>query len=188
MLGVECRRTEVSAMANSSRVETSQLTIRAWREQDVSTVYTMLREAAIVQHGEDDFCADPSTLSQDGFGSNPRVHCLVAELRKEIVGILLYFFLYSTWTSRTGLYVEDLYVRPDHRRQGIARALMSAAATVALNAGCPYIQWAILRNNSPAQRFYQSLGAVALSEWSLMRISGQQLEQLRAHNRAERIS
>jgi GNAT superfamily N-acetyltransferase len=140
----------------------------------------MLREAAVIQRGEDDFCASPSTLFQDGFCSNPRVYCLVAESDGEIVGALLYFFVYSTWTSRTGSYIEDLYVLPDYRRKGIARALMSTAATLALEAGCRYMQWTVLRTNSPAREFYESLGAFAVSEWALMRISGEELEQLSA--------
>ena len=167
-------------MANSSNLDTPQLRIRAWCREDVLTVYTLLREAAVIQGGENDFCATPSTLFHDGFDSSPRIYCLIAESDGEIVGVLLYFFVYSTWTSRTSSYIEDLYVRPDHRRKGIARALMSAAARVALDAGCRYVQWAVLQNNSPAREFYESLGAFALSEWALMRISGAELEELSA--------
>jgi GNAT superfamily N-acetyltransferase len=169
-------------MTNDSKVHCPAIQIRRWREQDVTTVYAMLLESAIAQGGEHSLCADPQNLVQDGFCSNPQVYCLIAELRGEIVGILLYFFIYSTWTSRRGSYIEDLYVCPNHRREGIARALMSAAATLAMDAGCRYLQWVVLQRNDPARRFYESLGAFALSEWNLMRISGDWLQELSAES------
>jgi ribosomal protein S18 acetylase RimI-like enzyme len=92
--------------------------------------------------------------------------------------MILYFFIYSTWSSRNGLYIEDLYVRSQHRRQGIGRALMSEAARVAVHAGCHYVEWMVLDSNSDAIKFYDSIGAVALSECSVMRVAGEGLELL----------
>ena len=156
------------------------LRIRPAREEDVPIIYSMLRESAIAQGSENDLCANPVNLRQDGFSTEPRFHCLLAELHGNAAGLILYFFVYSTWTSRKGLYVEDLYVAPPFRRQAVARALMMEVARIAIDSDCRYVQWAVLRSNSPAVRFYGDIGAVALSEWEIMRVSGEQLEQLAA--------
>jgi GNAT superfamily N-acetyltransferase len=94
---------------------------------------------------------------------------LIAEQDGNAVGLALYFFIYSTWTSREGLYLEDLYVRPECRKQGIARELMRELARVAQQNGCGRMIWLVLRGN-PAVKFYRRLGAAALEDWMPMQI------------------
>ena len=148
------------------------------REEDVSAIYLMLRESAIAQGGENKLCADPFNLCEDGFGREPRFQCLLAEVDGKTVGVILYFFVYSTWTSRKSLYIEDLYVAPQSRRQGIGRALMSEVARSAIETGCRYMQWTALHTNSSALRFYESIGARTLSEWMLLRVQDEELNRL----------
>ncbi len=152
--------------------------IRRAREDDVPVIYSMLRESAIAQGGENDLSADPLTLREDGFGREPRFECLLAEMHGKPVGLILYFFVYSTWTSRNGLYVEDLYVLPRYRRQGIARALMADVSKRAVKTSCRYVQWVAQLTNGSALRFYDSIGARTLSEWVLRRLTGEELERL----------
>ena len=147
-------------------------------EGDVPAIFFMLRESAIAQGGENEVCADPFNLREDGFGREPRFQCLLAEIHGKPVGVILYFVVYSTWTSRNGLCIEDLYVAPQSRRQGIGRALMTEVAKRAIEADCRYIQWSALRTNSSALRFYESIGARTLSEWTFLRIDGEELNRL----------
>ena len=146
------------------------LTIRSATIDDVPVIYSLLGESARAQGAENELCADPDNLREDGFGPEPRFWCLLAESQGEAVGLALYFFLYSTWTSRKGIYLEDLYVVAPFRRQGVAKALMARLAEVAAGMDCGYIQWAMLHENQTARRFYESLGGKVLSEWALMRI------------------
>ncbi|MBV9676283.1 MAG: GNAT family N-acetyltransferase [Acidobacteriaceae bacterium] len=170
----------VNSTNTSAVPRNPSISIRTMREEDVPAVYAMLRESAIVQGGENDLCANPLNLLQDGFGAEPQFQCLLAEWHGEVIGLVLYFFLYSTWTSPKGLYIEDLYVVPQHRRQGIGRALTSELAKLAIDAGCRYIKWVVLRTNTEALRFYESMGAVTLPQWTVMRISDEELKQLAA--------
>ena len=147
-------------------------------EGDVPAIFFMLRESAIAQGGEKELCADPFNLREDGFGREPRFQCLFAEVDGKPVGVILYFVVYSTWTSRNSLCIEDLYVAPQSRRQGIGRALMTEVAKRAIEAGCRYIQWTALRTNSSALRFYESIGARTLSDWTFLRVHGEELNRL----------
>ena len=136
------------------------ITIRSARREDAPSLYEMLRASAADQGGEDQLCVDPGNLVDDGFRTDPpRFQCLVAECDGKPVGLALYFPIYSTWLSRTGLYLEDLYVDPRYRRRGVARALMAELARIAEEAGWRYIRWMVLRDNANAIRFYESLAA-----------------------------
>jgi len=125
----------------------------------------MLRESAIAQDAEDQLCVDPGKLLEDGFGEAKRFDCLMAELDGLPAGIALYFLIYSTWTTRYVLYLEDLYVIAGARRRGVARRLVSELARVAEQLKCGQIRWLVSRNNSAAIRFYESLGAGMGSDW-----------------------
>lgn len=140
--------------------------IRPARETDAAVIYEMLRKSAIEQGGEQSLCVTPENLMEDGFSANPRFSCLIAEVDGDPAGLALYFFIYSTWTSRRNLYLEDLYVKPEYRRQGIARLLMEA---VKREAGGAPIRWVALRHNEAASAFYASLGAEPLEDWVLWR-------------------
>jgi len=154
--------------------------IRAAEPGDVDAIALLLAASAEAQGCRDSLCVNAEALLRDGFVSRPRFHLLVAESSTGIVGLALYFFTYSTWTSVNGLYLEDLYVDPGSRRQGIARALMAELAGIAVNAGCRRFQWVVLRSNGPALRFYESLGAEGAHDWLLMQLRGDGLDRLAA--------
>jgi GNAT superfamily N-acetyltransferase len=138
----------------------SAIKIRAARPEDVEAMYEMLRASAADQRAEHELCVDPGILLEDGFTRQPpRFQCLVAEFDGQVCGIALYFLIYSTWTSRSAVYLEDLYVSPLVRRRGVARALMGELAQIAKSAGCGFIHWLVLSENVGATRFYESLGA-----------------------------
>jgi GNAT superfamily N-acetyltransferase len=142
--------------------------IRAATAADVPVLLEMLRATAREQGNESALCVDAAALRHDGFGPAPRFQALVAECGGQPAGMALYFFNYSTWTSRDGLYLEDLYVAPPYRRLGVARELMARLEAIAVAHGCGRFQWLVLGDNAGAIRFYEALGATALPEWQVM--------------------
>ncbi len=110
----------------------------------------------------------------------PRAHAMVAEVDDKIVGLALWFYNFSTFNCRAGLYLEDLYVEPEYRNLGIGKAFFRALARRALAEGCSRMEWAVLDWNEPAIAFYRSLGAIGMSDWTVQRLSGTALEALAA--------
>jgi GNAT superfamily N-acetyltransferase len=152
--------------------------IRAAGPSDVDAIAELLTASAEAQGWRDSLCVNSEGLLREGFSDRPRFHALVAESNTEIVGVALYFFTYSTWTSANGLYLEDLYVDLGWRRHGIARALMRELASIAVGSGCRRFQWLVVRSNEPALRFYESLGAEGAHDWLLMQLRGDGLDRL----------
>jgi GNAT superfamily N-acetyltransferase len=144
------------------------IAIRSARADEAPLVLEMLRATSAEQGNEHELCVDLDAVREDGFGSAPRFHALIAECDGRPAGLALYFFNYSTWISRNGLYLEDLYVRPEFRRQGVAKALMARLQGIAREHDCGRVQWVVLRNNAAAVKLYEGLGAHALPEWQLM--------------------
>jgi len=151
--------------------------IRAATVSDVPAIYSMLRESAIDQNGLEHLCVDEGRLRQDGFGASPRFWVLIAEEAGKPIGLALYFFIYSTWSSRIGLYLEDLYVAPEFRRRGIGRALMRQLARVALENGGNGMIWLVFRDN-PAVKLYERVGAEEMENTMPMRVLGDALKEL----------
>jgi GNAT superfamily N-acetyltransferase len=146
----------------------SAITIRPARADDAPLVLEMLRATAVEQGNEHELCVDLAAVREDGFGSAPRFQTLIAESAGRPAGLAVYFFNYSTWISRNGLYLEDLYVQPEFRRKGVATALMARLQTIAQEHECGRIQWLVLRHNAAAVKLYERLGAHAMTEWQLM--------------------
>jgi GNAT superfamily N-acetyltransferase len=146
------------------------ITIRPAHPADVPLLLEMLRASAIDQGSLDSLAVTEADLLEDGFGTEPRFQCVIAEVNQAPAGMALYFFNYSTWVSRLGLYLEDLYVSPQFRRAGVARALLSHLAGVARDAGCRRMQWVVHRKNAAAIRLYQAFGAQPLDDWMLMSV------------------
>jgi GNAT superfamily N-acetyltransferase len=144
------------------------LRIRPASEDDVETIYAMLRASAIDQDGLEKLCVTSANLREDGFGPNPRFECLLAEVDGAVAGLALYFNTYSTWNSRAGLYLEDLYVAPEFRRNGVARVLMEELVKIAQSIGARRINWLVLRNNARAICFYASIRAESLNDEVLL--------------------
>ena len=117
-------------------------------------------------------------LARELFGERPVIEALIATSDGEPAGFALYFHNYSTFLARRGLYLEDVYVKPVFRRQGIGRALLVKLAQIAIARGCGRFEWSVLDWNEPAIGFYKSLGARFMDEWTVMRVDGDALSQL----------
>jgi ribosomal protein S18 acetylase RimI-like enzyme len=179
--------------------------IRPATPDDIPEILALIRELAEYERAPGSAIATHADLLRDGFGPTPRFHCLIAEWSEPAstnneqratnnepratnneprtgsngaAGFVLYFYNYSTWRGRAGIYIEDLFVRPAFRRRGIGKALFARVAAIAVAEGCPRLDWAVLNWNTPAIDFYRSLGAEPLSEWTTMRVSGEALAGL----------
>ena len=156
------------------------LRIRRAQARDVSEVLAFIRELAEYERAPEQVTATAEDLLRDGFSEAPRFFVEMAEWDGRVAGFAFWFFSYSTWQGRPGLYLEDLFVRPAFRGQGIGKALLVYLAQVALDEGCGRFQWQVLDWNRPAIDFYEALGAKRLGEWITMRVSGEELARLAA--------
>jgi GNAT superfamily N-acetyltransferase len=156
------------------------IAIRPATAADVPLVLALVRELAAYEREPDAVVATEADLLRDGFGPTPRFQVLVAEDGGEPAGFAFYFFAYSTWRGRPVLYLEDLFVRPAHRKKGIGLGLMQRLARIAVDEGCARFVWEVLDWNEPAIHFYESLGAEVLRSWLNVRMEGEALAKLAA--------
>ena len=154
------------------------LVIRKAEPRDVPRILELIRELAAYEKAPEQAVATEADLLVDGFGPAPRYFCLMADWEGAPAGLAFYFHNYSTWQGRWGLYLEDLFVRPEHRGRGIGKALLVELARIAVREGCGRFQWQVLDWNTPAIEFYERLGARRLPDWMTMRIDGEALERL----------
>jgi GNAT superfamily N-acetyltransferase len=154
------------------------LSIRPATTQDARLILDFVRDLAEYERAPEAAVATESDLLRDGFGPNPKFHCVIAEWDDAPAGFAFYFYNYSTWQGRPGLYLEDLFVRPQYRGKSIGKALLIHLAQVAVRENCGRFQWQVLDWNTPAIQFYESLGAKKLTEWLTMRIEGEDIEKL----------
>lgn len=152
--------------------------IRPATPADVGTVLQLIRDLAIYERDPDAVKATPETLHDALFGTPPAAEAVLAEIDGEAVGVALFFFNYSTWTGKRGLYLEDLFVREAARGTGTGTALLRHLARIAIQRDCPRFEWAVLDWNAPAIGFYESIGAVAMKDWTIMRVEGDALAKL----------
>lgn len=154
------------------------VTIRPATEGDVPQILAFIRALAAYEREPGAVIATEEGLLRDGFGPTPYFHCLIANLDGQPAGFALYFFNYSTWMGRPGIYLEDLFVPPEFRGLGIGKALLKKVAAVAIEKDCRRLQWEVLDWNTPAIDFYRAMGAEFLDEWRNVRVSGEALVQL----------
>jgi GNAT superfamily N-acetyltransferase len=154
------------------------VTIRAAVEADVPQILAFIRALAAYEREPDAVIATEAGLLRDGFGPNPYYSCLIAEHDSNPAGFALYFYNYSTWLGRPGIYLEDLFVLPEYRGLGIGKALLKRVAAIAVEKDCRRLQWEVLDWNTPAIDFYRAMGAEFFDEWRNVRISGESLLQL----------
>jgi GNAT superfamily N-acetyltransferase len=171
------------------------LNLRPATPADVPQILQFIRDLAAYEREPDAVHATEADLLRDGFGETKRFDCLIAELTEpstnnqqlatnnQPAGFALYFHNYSTWRGHAGIYLEDLYVSPEHRGKGIGKALLVRVAAIAVAEGCPRYEWSVLDWNQPSIDFYQSLGAVMKTEWKGMQVSGEALSALAAQSR-----
>lgn len=161
------------------------LRIRRAEARDIPEILALIRDLAEYERMPAEARATAEDLLRDGFSGAPRFFVELAEWDGRVAGFAFWFFNYSTWEGRPGLYLEDLFVRPAFRRHGIGRALLVYLARVARDEGCGRFQWQVLDWNEPAIAFYETLGARRLGEWITMRVSGEELARLAAQGDAD---
>lgn len=154
------------------------LAIRFATPADVSTILHFIRSLARYEKLEHEVVADEAGLRATLFAPRPAAEVLLAELAGSPVGFALFFPNYSTFLGKPGLYLEDLFVEPAARGQGVGLALMSALARITIERGYGRFDWAVLDWNTPSLEFYRALGAVPQSEWTVQRLTGAPLERL----------
>ena len=152
--------------------------IRAASEADVPQILAFIRALAAFEREPDAVTATEEGLLRDGFGPNLIYYCLIADRDGQSAGFALYFFNYSTWKGCPGIYLEDIFVHPEFRGLGIGKALLQQVASIAVQKGCPRLQWEVLDWNTPAIDFYRAMGAEFLDEWRNVRVSGEALDRL----------
>jgi len=154
-------------------------TIRLATAADVPQILDFIRALAEYERApEGAVTATGEGLLRDGFGPYPFYECLIADHDGEPAGFALYFFNYSTWKGQPGIYLEDLFVRPEMRGLGIGKTLLQRVAAAALEKGCRRMQWEVLDWNTPAVNFYRAMGAEFLDEWRNVRLEGSPLASL----------
>lgn len=146
--------------------------------EDVPQILAFIRGLAEFEREPDAVAATEEDLLRHGFGEHPYFWCLIADWDGVPAGFAFYFFDYSTWLGRPGLYLEDIFVLPEFRGRGIGRALLQRLAAVAIEKGCARMKWEVLDWNQPAIDFYAASGAEFLDEWRNVRVSGQALRRL----------
>ena len=156
----------------------SMLNIRKATPSDIPLILEFIRELAAYERLLDQAIATPEDLARDGFSSEPKFSVEIAEWNGEPAGFALWFYNYSTFQGKPGIYLEDLFVRPQFRKKGSGKALLVHLARLAVEQGCGRYQWQVLDWNTPSIEFYESLGAKVMREWLTMRMSGESLQRL----------
>jgi GNAT superfamily N-acetyltransferase len=145
--------------------------IRSASVEDVPIILELIRDLATYERAPDEVTATEEKLVDVLFGKRPAAEVLLAFEGKSPVGFAVFFHNFSTWLGRPGLYLEDLFVKPEKRGKGYGRALLIELAKIAHDRGCGRMEWAVLNWNEPAIKFYHSLGAKPMDEWTVFRLT-----------------
>ena len=154
------------------------LEIRSATAEDIPVILSLIRELATYEREPNAVVATEDSLREVLFGSRPAAQVLLASANTEPAGFAVYFYNFSTWLARPGLYLEDLFVRPALRGKGYGRALLTRLAQIAQQRGCGRMEWAVLDWNDPAIQFYRKLGAEPMSEWTTFRLTSDGIAKL----------
>jgi GNAT superfamily N-acetyltransferase len=152
--------------------------IRPATAEDANLILKMIIELAVYEKLENEVKASESDIRESIFGEASSTSALICLLDGKAIGYAVYFFNYSTWLGKNGLYLEDLYVSPQQRRLGAGKALLKHLAEIAVSQNCGRFEWSVLDWNEPAINFYKSLGAKPQNEWVGYRLTGKALEEL----------
>ncbi|HEX4629913.1 MAG TPA: GNAT family N-acetyltransferase [Chthoniobacterales bacterium] len=161
---------------------TASFEIRGTTEADLPVILELIRDLATYEREPDAVVATEAGLREVLFGPNPSAEVLLALENTEPVGFAVYFHNFSTWLGRPGLYLEDLFVRPEKRGKGYGRALLERLAQIAKERGCGRMEWAVLDWNDPAIQFYRKLGAEPMNEWTVFRLTREGIAKLATKN------
>lgn len=152
--------------------------IRPAKREEVGEVLQLIQDLATYEKAPDQVEASKDDLLNTIFAKEPRVFCDLVEVDGQIAGMAIWFLNYSTWQAKHGIYLEDLYIKPEFRARGYGKALLKHLAQICDKEGYGRLQWWVLDWNSPAIEFYKSFGAEAMDEWTVYRTSGQALKDL----------
>ena len=156
----------------------SNFEIRPARVEDVSVILELIRELATYERAPDEVTATEKQLVDVLFGERPAAEVLLAFEGKSPIGFAVFFHNFSTWLGRPGLYLEDLFVKPEKRGKGYGRALLIDLAKIARDRACGRMEWAVLNWNESAIKFYRALGAEPLDEWTVFRLTREGIAEL----------
>ena len=152
--------------------------IRPAHAEDVPGILELIHDLATYERAPDEVTATEEQLVDVLFGEKPMAEVLLAFEKESPIGFAVYFYNFSTWLGRAGLYLEDLFVKPEKRGKGYGRALLVELAKIARDRGCGRMEWAVLNWNEPAIKFYQALGATPMDEWTVFRLTRDELARL----------
>ncbi len=154
----------------------SKIEIRKATPKDAGLILKFVKELAAYEKAKDAVTATESDIQDSLFGKDTTAHALLCSTDNEPIGFAVYFFNYSTWQGRRGLYLEDLFIIPSHRGSGAGKAILKYLAGLAVAKNCGRFEWSVLDWNTPAIRFYESIGAIPKSEWVGYQLAGQALD------------
>jgi len=152
-----------------------RIEIREAEVEDSPLILRFIKELATYEKARNQVEASVENIRESIFGPASTTHAIICLIDDEPIGFAVYFFNYSTWLGKNGLYLEDLYISPKHRKTGAGKAVLKHLAQTAVSKGCGRFEWAVLDWNEPAIEFYRSIGARPQSEWIIYRLSGQEL-------------
>ena len=155
--------------------------IRSATRADVPLIMQLIRDLATYERAPNDVTATENDLVEVLFGDKPSAQVRIAFEKDTAVGFAVFFHNFSTWLGRPGLYLEDLFVKPEHRGKGYGRALLVDLARIARERGCGRMEWAVLDWNDPAIQFYRKLGAQPMDEWTVFRLTRDGIGKLAEH-------
>ncbi len=153
-------------------------TIRFATKDDVLLILSFIKQLAEYEQLAHEVIATEDILKETLFGEHKGAEVIIGEYKKEAVGFALFFHNFSTFLGRPGLYLEDLFIKPEMRNKGLGKIMLSFLAHVAKERGCGRLEWWVLDWNTPSINFYKSLGAKPMDEWTVFRLTGEALETL----------
>ncbi len=158
----------------------SNLVIRAAQIEDAATILKFIIELASYEKAAHEVTTNITAIERSLFSPEATAYALLCEVDGQAVGFAVYFFNYSTWLGKNGLYLEDLYIAPEHRGSGAGKAILKYLAKLAVTNNCGRVEWAVLNWNQPAIDFYQAIGAKPQDEWTTYRLTGDALSKFAA--------
>ena len=156
------------------------MNIRTATAEDAEVILALMFELDIYEKAEHEVVTTVDEIRESIFGHNSKTSALIAEVDDKPVAYAVYFYNYSTWLGKNGIYLEDIYVSPEYRQQGIGKALLKSVVQIAVSQNCGRVEWSVLDWNTPAIEFYESLGAKPQDEWTVYRLSGDELKRFAA--------
>ena len=168
-----------------SMIAAHTFTIRPATSADVVAIHALVRDLAIYEKLEHLMVSTPDDFNRELFGVNARVECIMAVDNEVAIGFALFFHNFSTFLGRKGLYLEDLFVKPECRGKGYGKALLVRLAQIAVERNCGRFEWTVLDWNTPSIDFYKAMGATVMPEWNIVRAAGDALDRMAAGNKSD---